>query len=224
MLDRSIASSRQPTDHTDKHRFHRGHHNIADCPQMTQMDADSVAAIAHRRVESQRTPRPTISKGTKASHWALRCLASPRPGLLVRLRRPSVADQRGRAEVIGRTATTQISRAAASLQLEQMHRNVQPRGLPGSAIVWIVPRSRKVVPAQWRARHAPVSGVSRAHSLRNRRMEETPGHGTNFVEELDRLVRSLAIDGSRLNQELKMAVNFLGRREGDTPVVEPVSA
>jgi len=34
------------------------------------------------------------------------------------------------------------------------------RRLPGSAIVWIVLRCRKVVPAQWRARHAPVSGVS----------------------------------------------------------------
>jgi len=48
---------------------------------------------------------------------------------------------------------------------EEMHRNVLPRGLPGSAIVWIVPRDRKVVPAQWRARHAPVSGVSRVPTM-----------------------------------------------------------
>jgi len=44
---------------------------------------------------------------------------------------------------------------------EQLYRFALPRGLPGNAIVWIEPRSRKVVPAQWRARHAPVSGVSR---------------------------------------------------------------
>jgi len=39
------------------------------------------------------------------------------------------------------------------------HRIGPPRGLPGSAIVWIVPRNRKVVPAQWRARHAPVEAI-----------------------------------------------------------------
>jgi len=105
-----------------------------------------------------------------------------------------------------------------------MHRNVQSRGLPGIAIVWIVPRSRKVVPAQWRARHAPVSGVSRALSLRNRRMEEAPDHGSYLVEELNRLIGSSAIDGSRSNQELKMAINFFRGCEGDTPVVETVSA
>jgi len=53
---------------------------------------------------------------------------------------------------------------------EQMHWNALPRGLPGSAIVWIVPRSGKVVPAQWRARHAP----RRRHTPAD--TEVTPAH------------------------------------------------
>ena len=73
----------------------------------------------------------------------------------------SEADQRRTIGVIarvamGRTATTPMERRRPPSEPVKMHRNALPRGLPGSAIVWIVPRSRKVVPAQWRARHAPV--------------------------------------------------------------------
>ena len=55
-----------------------------------------------------------------------------------------------------RTATTPMARRLPASEPAQSHRNALPRGLPGIAIVWIVPRSRKVGPAQWCARHAPV--------------------------------------------------------------------
>jgi len=61
--------------------------------------------------------------------------------------------------------TTLLGRRRPVSEPEQPHRNALPRGLPGSAIVWIMPRGRKVVPAQWRARHAPVSGVTACFHL-----------------------------------------------------------
>ncbi len=73
---------------------------------------------------------------------------------------PASPDQRGRAGVNGRTATTLIRRRRPPLRPDEPHRNVSPRGLPGIGIVFDANGCREVVPAQCRARHAPVSGFS----------------------------------------------------------------
>jgi len=69
---------------------------------------------------------------------------------------PASHHRRGRVEATWRTATTPMARRRPVSLPGKPHRNALPRGLPGSAIVWSPPRCRMVVPAQWRARHAPV--------------------------------------------------------------------
>jgi len=80
-------------------------------------------------------------------------------------RRGGPASQRRTSSAVawwksGRAATTLLARRRPPLKLGEVHRGVLPRGLPGSAIVWSPPRCRMVIPAQWRARHAPVRGGS----------------------------------------------------------------
>jgi hypothetical protein len=55
-------------------------------------------------------------------------------------------------------------------------------------------------------------------------MKQTPGHGANFIEGLERPIRLGAIDHSSLSEEPQVAVDFLGRRIGNPPVVETISA
>ena len=96
-----------------------------------------------RRVASQR--------GAKTSQHSFS------PGLLGRLWRPSVARSAWSESRTGRIATTLIARAATSF--------VAGRNAPGRlaarvarfAVVRMVPGNRRVVPAQQRTRHAPVS-------------------------------------------------------------------
>ena len=139
-------------------------------------------------------------------HWGrvrLRVRPTLSPGLLVRLRRPSVAraarSRGGKVEGL----RPRCSRAGGlPPKPEQPHRNALPRGLPGSAIVWSPPRCRMVVPAQWRARHAPVSGGSAVPSIG--RLEACPTIGPAPVgapgETLSTLYR---IAGSRRGRLMK---------------------
>ena len=41
-------------------------------------------------------------------------------------------------------------------------------------------------------------------------VEQTPGHGANLIEEVERGLGAISIDGSSLNQEAKVAVDLLG--------------
>ena len=77
---------------------------------------------------------------------------------------PASPHRRGRERDDWRTATTPMARRRPPPEPEKMHWNALSRGLPGSAIVWSPPRCRVVVPAQWRARHAPMGRHTPADS------------------------------------------------------------
>ena len=81
--------------------------------------------------------------------------------------------------------TTLLARRRPPSEPGEMHRIVLPRGLPGIGIVRSAFGRREIVPAQCRARHAPVSGLYGVLSSRGFGVEETPGHRANIVEELD---------------------------------------
>ena len=53
-------------------------------------------------------------------------------------------------------------------------------------------------------------------------MEEAPGEGAGFVEELESDIGSTGIDGACLDEELRVGVDFLRRSVGDSPVVVAV--
>jgi len=72
---------------------------------------------------------------------------------------PASPHRRGRERDDWRTATTPMARRRPPPEPEKTHRNAVPRGLPGSAIVWIIPRSREVVP------HNGVPGTPRCDAI-----------------------------------------------------------
>ena len=55
-------------------------------------------------------------------------------------------------------------------------------------------------------------------------MEQPPGHRANLVENRKCLLGLGSIDGSSLGEKPHVAVDFLGRRIGNPPVVETISA
>jgi len=83
------------------------------------------------------------------------------PAFLSAFGGPASHHRRGRAEADWGTATTPMARRRPPSWRGEVHREILPRGLPGSAIVLITLGRREVIPTQWRARHAPVSGVPR---------------------------------------------------------------
>ena len=54
-------------------------------------------------------------------------------------------------------------------------------------------------------------------------MEETPGHGSDFVKELDRLGDLRLGEGSSPNEETKVGIDLSGRGVCDAPVVQSIS-
>jgi len=91
-----------------------------------------------------------------------------------------------------------------------MHRIVLPRGLPGIGIVHSAFGRRKVVPAQCRALHAPVSRLSGVLSSRGFGVEETPGHGSDVVEETNGVLGLGCGDGSGPDKETQVDVDLFG--------------
>ena len=85
-------------------------------------------------------------------------LGSVGPGLLVRLRRPSVARAARSFEEAGRCVTTLLARRRPHSEPEQTYRIVPPRGLPGMTLCGARCVAGGPVPAQCQARHAPVEG------------------------------------------------------------------
>ena len=55
-------------------------------------------------------------------------------------------------------------------------------------------------------------------------MEESPGEGTDVVEELEGGVGSLGVDGACPEEDLQVGVDFFRRGVGDPPVVISISA
>ena len=91
-----------------------------------------------------------------------------------------------------------------------MHRIVLPRGLPGIGIVRSAFGRREVVPAQCRARHAPVSGLSGVLSSRGFGVEEAPSHRANVVEELESGCSLVGVEGTCVDEQLEVSVDFFG--------------
>ena len=65
----------------------------------------------------------------------------------------------------------------------------------------------------------PLRRVESALSI-----DEPPGHGANLVENRKRLLGLGSIDGSSLSEKPQVAIDFLGGRIGNPPVVETISA
>jgi len=105
--------------------------------------------------------------------------------------------------------TTLLARRRPPSEPEQTTLCALPRGLPGIGIVWSAFGRREVVPAQCRARHAPVSRLSGVLSSKGFGVEETPGHGPDVVEDVEGGFRSCRVDGTCADEESQVSVDFL---------------
>ena len=148
------------------------------------------------------------NRGRVRSRSRLRMLL--KSGLLGRIGRPSVA-----RAAWSRCRLPEGLRPRCSCERrppsepEDAHRIVLPRGLPGIGIVRSAFGRREVVPAQCRARHAPVSRLSGVLSSKGFGVEETPGHGPDVVEDVEGGFRSCRVDGICADEESQVSVDFL---------------
>ncbi len=142
--------------------------------------------------------KPSVNKRSLEVKARLRSTLKLRPSGTPRLT-PRAAQRRTSSVVTwlvaGSSETTLLARRRPPTELGQMHRIVIPRGLPGIGIVRSAFGRREVVPAQCRARHAPVSRLSGVLSASGFGVEESPGHGADVIEtgfELCRIVATVA--------------------------------
>ena len=56
------------------------------------------------------------------------------------------------------------------------------------------------------------------------RMEETPGHGADVVEELESGYRSVSVEGTFMDEEPEVGVDLLSGAVRNTVVVKSISA
>ena len=55
------------------------------------------------------------------------------------------------------------------------------------------------------------------------RMEQTPGHGSHLIEELEGDTRLCRVNSTDVGQQAKESIDLFGRAIGDSPVVKSIS-
>jgi hypothetical protein len=71
---------------------------------------------------------------------------------------------------------------------------------------------------QRQRQQGPIAVIESALSI-----DQPPGHGANLVENRKRLLGLGSMDGSSLSEKPHVAIDFLGGRIGNPPVVETIS-